>query len=443
MSDPVTQAEIEDVLSSIRRLVSEDGRTLSRPVPPVQEVSKPVSRLVLTPALRVSEQPSETAGTAVPASSGADSNAAVFAGSDQRHREAGHREAVQGEGLDPQGWDLQSHAPQEAVSARPEAGSDTSQGMAFELGRGKNVAFRHKDSVDDPAPAAPVPAPATYNSQDSLADAVAASPESALTSEATPDHREADREADWQVDREADREATGEAATREAAPWRQPGATLYEAATPAEQQAIPAGGDAVAEASGDDAQNDEIRLEDMSADAAFDSESGSSQRVSAVVRKIAELEAKVARSQEQWEPDGASSDPYAGTNIETLTAIETLEWQDHIEDAPEPAQSPRLDTGAAQARQAGSEAEAMSMDSGDIADAAQQLAQDAVAEEALDALQGLTGDESYLDEDSLRELVADIVRSELQGALGERITRNVRKLVRREIHRALAAQDLL
>jgi cell pole-organizing protein PopZ len=165
-----------------------------------------------------------------------------------------------------------------------------------------------------------------------------------------------------------------------------------------------------------------------------------------VVQKIAELEAKVARSQDQWEPDGASSDPYAGTNIETLTTIETLEWQDHIEDAPEPAQSPRLDSGLdAGATQAGSEAEAMRMDSGaetDIADAA-QLAQDAVAEEALDALQGLTGDESYLDEDSLRELVADIVRSELQGALGERITRNVRKLVRREIHRALTAQDLL
>lgn len=47
-----------------------------------------------------------------------------------------------------------------------------------------------------------------------------------------------------------------------------------------------------------------------------------------------------------------------------------------------------------------------------------------------------------IDEAILREMVADIVRQELQGALGERITRNVRKLVRREIHRALAAHDL-
>ncbi|MEM7472965.1 MAG: hypothetical protein AAF340_16575 [Pseudomonadota bacterium] len=51
-------------------------------------------------------------------------------------------------------------------------------------------------------------------------------------------------------------------------------------------------------------------------------------------------------------------------------------------------------------------------------------------------------DEDVLDEEALREMVAEIVREELTGALGERITRNVRKLVRREINRALTAQDL-
>lgn len=51
-------------------------------------------------------------------------------------------------------------------------------------------------------------------------------------------------------------------------------------------------------------------------------------------------------------------------------------------------------------------------------------------------------EESVIDEDILRDLVAEIVRSELQGELGERITRNVRKLVRREIHRALMTRDL-
>ncbi|MFD1509979.1 hypothetical protein [Lacimonas salitolerans] len=53
----------------------------------------------------------------------------------------------------------------------------------------------------------------------------------------------------------------------------------------------------------------------------------------------------------------------------------------------------------------------------------------------------LAEDDGLIDEEALRELVAEIVRQELQGALGERITRNVRKLVRREIHRALSSQE--
>ena len=48
---------------------------------------------------------------------------------------------------------------------------------------------------------------------------------------------------------------------------------------------------------------------------------------------------------------------------------------------------------------------------------------------------------ALVDQDALRELVSEIVRQELQGSLGERITRNVRKLVRREIHRALLQSE--
>ena len=46
------------------------------------------------------------------------------------------------------------------------------------------------------------------------------------------------------------------------------------------------------------------------------------------------------------------------------------------------------------------------------------------------------------DEDVLRELVRDMLREELAGKMGERITRNIRKLVRAEIARALASQEL-
>ncbi|MES2664593.1 MAG: hypothetical protein V4712_00740 [Pseudomonadota bacterium] len=46
------------------------------------------------------------------------------------------------------------------------------------------------------------------------------------------------------------------------------------------------------------------------------------------------------------------------------------------------------------------------------------------------------------DEETLREIVRDIIREELAGTLGERITRNVRKLVRVEINRALATRSV-
>jgi len=122
-------------------------------------------------------------------------------------------------------------------------------------------------------------------------------------------------------------------------------------------------------------------------------------RAATLSAKIEALEAAIAETRDQWEPDGDAGDDYAGTHVETIA------WQDHTPDIePEPTPEPQPD----------------------------------VAED----LSALAADEAILDEESLRELVADIVREELQGVLGERITRNVRKLVRREIHRALTTQEL-
>jgi hypothetical protein len=50
--------------------------------------------------------------------------------------------------------------------------------------------------------------------------------------------------------------------------------------------------------------------------------------------------------------------------------------------------------------------------------------------------------EMRFDEDILRELVRDILREELAGKMGERITRNIRKLVRAEIATIMATQSL-
>ncbi|WP_229884043.1 hypothetical protein [Roseobacter sp. MH60115] len=129
--------------------------------------------------------------------------------------------------------------------------------------------------------------------------------------------------------------------------------------------------------------------------------------VDALTAKIAELETAIAKTSDQWEPDGISKDDYAGTESAGMAWPETAD----------------LDATGAPVRD---EHET------DAADAAPAEIQDEKG----------PGDDQVLDEEALRELVADIVRSELQGPLGERITRNVRKLVRREIHRALAARDL-
>ena len=49
---------------------------------------------------------------------------------------------------------------------------------------------------------------------------------------------------------------------------------------------------------------------------------------------------------------------------------------------------------------------------------------------------------SLLDEDDLIQMVRRVLREELKGELGEKITRNVRKLVRAEINRILTEQTL-
>lgn len=49
---------------------------------------------------------------------------------------------------------------------------------------------------------------------------------------------------------------------------------------------------------------------------------------------------------------------------------------------------------------------------------------------------------TVLDESALYDIVRTLIREELQGPLGERITSNVRKLVRAEINRALTARSL-
>jgi hypothetical protein len=60
--------------------------------------------------------------------------------------------------------------------------------------------------------------------------------------------------------------------------------------------------------------------------------------------------------------------------------------------------------------------------------------------EGLESRRGGRSQAPILDEESLRDLINAIVREELQGELGERINRNLRKLIRREIMQVLEEQ---
>lgn len=93
-------------------------------------------------------------------------------------------------------------------------------------------------------------------------------------------------------------------------------------------------------------------------------------------------------------------------------------------------------------------ASAPSVDDAETADGSQETSREdapSAGEEleravAMEAIGQAVGE--HFDHGALQPVVADMIRKELQGELGERITRNVRKLVRREIKRALQAQEL-
>ena len=133
-------------------------------------------------------------------------------------------------------------------------------------------------------------------------------------------------------------------------------------------------------------------------------------------------------------PEGADADA-PPPDIEPCDEAAVLEREDH-HIAADPKEGAAPDDAAELAQGAAAEGDAP--DGWAPATAPQQ---DDTAYGAGTDAPDLLAEDGVIDEAMRRELVAEIVRQELQGALGERITRNVRKLVRREIHRALSAAE--
>jgi hypothetical protein len=136
--------------------------------------------------------------------------------------------------------------------------------------------------------------------------------------------------------------------------------------------------------------------------------------------RIAELEAAVGDQPGEWEPDGSEDADQERPN--------RFVFQHRA--APAGAAAPGMAESAAPAPRAPEPAPATRADLDDDDD-------DDAADDGFD----IFADDRLPDPDALRDMVAEIVRQELQSDLGQRVTRNIRKLVRREIRRALAARD--
>ena len=161
---------------------------------------------------------------------------------------------------------------------------------------------------------------------------------------------------------------------------------------------------------------------------------------------IAELEAAVLDQPEEWEDDGT------GTDLEKTWASagfrSDAEVEEAVEVAPDPSDWPAT---LAEAQRIFSRErpvqeqpvfrhrdapESLDDDHNDELIGEDDEALDAAAEAALTFyLEGGGG----VTRAQLAEIVREIVREELQGRMGERITRNVRKMVRSEIARALSS----
>jgi hypothetical protein len=157
----------------------------------------------------------------------------------------------------------------------------------------------------------------------------------------------------------------------------------------------------------------------------------------ALSAKIAALETAIGNIADTWEPDAPGADDYSGTEAPAMA------WEDDIDRDATGAPFDKDDDAAQDAKSEPMQKSVFGQQDVPQPDPMAAAASEQSTQKAADEDGFAYGtDDQLLDEEALRDLVSDIVRSELQGALGERITRNVRKLVRREIHRALTAQEL-
>lgn len=425
MSEPVTHAEIEDVLTSIRRLVStnaeanltENGTTTQRPA------ARSNGRLVLTPALRVmprAEVVLDEQVTEVSPSPIEDLKADFLRDPQPEPPEMPGGQHAEVTEVAPE---LCTKAETVAQQSEP-VETPLSEPLVLSTAIEEPVAGARHAHENMPIASNAVVHTPSEPASDASADATD------LTSEMT---EQASKPVSPVIEPVTDE-----------APWRDPSTTLYAAAN----------GKAVA---ADGASSTSLERPAPSA------------RVAAVVRRISEIE--TAHQAGEAIPGGShwtNAQNEDDTGALPTKSPEEADWQGTpqpeaaepavAEDQPEKVQvdAPVVEEAADQFAQQPAPEPIPETRASFLSKATVAAVQGQVREQLNDAVEAavqnalptspsatqLPADEAFMDEGALRELVAETVRQELQGALGERITRNVRKLVRREIQRALNSQEL-
>lgn len=156
--------------------------------------------------------------------------------------------------------------------------------------------------------------------------------------------------------------------------------------------------------------------------------------------KAAALEAAVTAQSDSWEAEeGESLDPatWAASAFLRQNVAEPIDDSAPAEEAEVAILADEADKVESEQAEDADPAEAVVEDEPE-AESSDAPAAEAAGTTAPDPAAVLAG----IDPDTLRKLVVDILREELAGDMGERMTRNVRKLVRREINRVLVSRDL-
>ncbi len=169
-------------------------------------------------------------------------------------------------------------------------------------------------------------------------------------------------------------------------------------------------------------------------------------RESDLAARIAGLEAAIARSNGDYEPDGSEEAAAPETVLFRHIVPEEEAVAESVLEAEVVSEEEVASEGSAAEPQPDSEAWAPMLEDVFEPEAAPETLHFEGYDEAeivdVEDVELVDEDDAILDEDMLREFVVRMIREELQGKVGERITTNVRRLVRREISRALSLREI-